>query len=105
MNHATALTIVDKIIANLCSRRGFYQALDIDEDIMEELREDLAGIVSQQWLPIDSAPRDGSCILGYGPYGVEISYYNKQRIEWESHCGTRLLELTHWMPLPEPPKD
>jgi hypothetical protein len=74
-----------------------------------------------EWQPIDTAPKDGTPILAYGP-----EYCGNKNItavlEWYAftprigggmwnavgasgyECECDLQEPTHWMPLPEPPK-
>lgn len=64
------------------------------------------------WLPIETAPKDGTVILVYcGDYQVPFMENmthvarwkdEKWRLYWIfSHVS---LEPTHWMPLPDPPK-
>lgn len=57
-----------------------------------------------EWHPIESAPKDGSWILGSDDSeGVCIVQYLDG--DWyQERDDTPLLELTHWMPLPELPK-
>lgn len=72
-----------------------------------------------EWKPIETAPKDGTEILlleylsedDYGSVDrgcwgfVETSDYNGEKIyDWLSNYG-HIEEPTHWMPLPEPPKD
>lgn len=73
-----------------------------------------------EWKGIESAPRDGKRILLWGP-GVWIGYWDENAAqgdgkddspgwqifrcdmdEWYSFC---MDNPTHWMPLPEPPKE
>lgn len=70
------------------------------------------------WTPIETAPKDGTEILGSSPYGEHsiaawivgfgwVGMCEGQRsIEYQSDFGTEYHTpfLTHWMPLPEPPK-
>lgn len=69
---------------------------------------------SRQWQPIETAPRDGTVILAYASTGemvtVAAATWSQDRLVWElldtgsyaddSDCS---LDLTHWMPLPDPP--
>jgi hypothetical protein len=73
------------------------------------------------WRKIDSAPKDGTPIMGcvyYPEYpGCE---YSPRRIYWASYhpnsrgkecwrdakiCGRKMEAVTHWMPLPPPPNE
>lgn len=75
-----------------------------------------------KWNPIETAPKDGTKILGYGLceytwQSIEesekiifIAYYNSNwGKEWyfdiDNEDGTPIAHLTHWMPLPDPPKE
>lgn len=61
------------------------------------------------WLPIESAPRDGTWVL-LGAVGVPDVWSGKWHYvgpragsRWESLIGRVPFEPTHWQPLPEPP--
>lgn len=71
------------------------------------------------WQPIETAPKDGTPILAvfYEPSLPEL--YSPCTIVWASYhpnskgkecwrtsaiCGNKMERVTHWMPLPEPPK-
>jgi hypothetical protein len=61
----------------------------------------------QSWIPIESAPRDGTEIL-VSEYGtLDIAFWSDQRNKWlgpYDMCGdVEVMEPTHWMPLPTPP--
>lgn len=68
---------------------------------------------SNQWFSIETAPKDGTQILGYDPNHEEAKIYI---LRWESHCGYPACWFeasgevyftwspTHWMPLPKPPE-
>lgn len=67
-----------------------------------------------EWKPIESAPKDGTSVLGYFPAGAKyVARADVSPIFWE-----KAMELwtnpvsghfcfhappTHWMPLPPPP--
>lgn len=63
-----------------------------------------------QWKPIESAPRDGTTILGYWAPAVEMGSSAIDVTCWlgrwtdpddvEAHYN----DPTHWMPLPAPPQ-
>jgi hypothetical protein len=68
----------------------------------------LRGEPQSPWMPIETAPKDGTSILvtmaggGNGPYYV--LYWNDSFFESvESGEGPSIDHLTHWMPLAEPP--
>jgi hypothetical protein len=68
-----------------------------------------------QWYPIETAPKDGTVIIVYGqfPYKVNVQTVFYQTAAWESDefragwtnaSSSWLSDVTHWMPLPPPPK-
>lgn len=68
-----------------------------------------------EWMPIESAPKDGTEILVYCPGGsageVCVSAYLPNTVRGSgfgsihSCCGYEIdVKPSHWMPLPEPPK-
>jgi hypothetical protein len=70
------------------------------------------------WQPIETAPKDGTRILGFNRCddGIAIyrwdvqPYHKKPRPYWQMECCINQRwfsegrQPTHWMPLPEPPK-
>lgn len=68
--------------------------------------------MSDKWQPIETAPKDGTAILGYfgqtagdEPPDMAVIRYDK-KYEWViADLDTEQVdEPTHWMPLPDPPK-
>ena len=73
------------------------------------------GMVPMDWQPIETAPKDGTRILGYGDVGLESTpmaatvvfidpnnYWRCDPNEASEYDYERCT-LTHWMPLPPPP--
>lgn len=66
------------------------------------------------WQPIETAPKDESLILVYGPCEVDgesypaqvgIAFYHKIRDRWiGENNGYVIYTPTHWRPLPPPPQ-
>ena len=69
------------------------------------------------WQPIETAPKDGTEILGFWSYlyegdselttGIQLIEYvpSKTGYNWQSVCESNKEDIfTHWMPLPPPPK-
>ncbi len=56
-----------------------------------------------EWLPIESAPKDGKrVILFVPPYGAGSGHWDET---WHAHFTlNRHAQPTHWMPLPDPPE-
>lgn len=62
------------------------------------------------WLPIETAPKDGTWVLLYHKYARISDWYfdgvtwTNDHIEWrpDDHRSTN---PTHWQPLPAPPED
>lgn len=59
------------------------------------------------WRPIETAPKDGTHILTYREAGfiAVAAFFPHGRSEWCCTDGCHLLNVTHWMPLPEAPTD
>ena len=78
-----------------------------EEALEEEARYLLAnGVTVQEWIPVTERlpEKSGEYLITYcGDYdGVCVLYYEvlKTKGKWR----TRWKEVTHWMPLPTPPK-
>ena len=55
-----------------------------------------------EWQPIESAPKDGTVVFFYVPYGRERRVARADDY-WSGAWW--LVDATHWMPLPPPPTD
>lgn len=61
------------------------------------------------WRPIESAPKDGTHIIGFAGGTITTVYWFQMGKYWSlvqcgSHCEDDEWSPTLWMPLPEPPK-
>lgn len=97
-----------------------YICKRLTSDEIQEAAEEYAEQFKQRgWLPIDSAPKDGTTVLlysnknglgwdvvGYGRYeklGIIEGWISGGFSETPGNLG--LAHPTHWMPLPTPPKN
>ena len=82
-----------------------------NRDLVNLLREAAAAIAlmrGQSWQPIETAPKDGSCILAWWPHWrsrAVIAYWSTQDCWASIDALTWDIPPTHWMPLPNPPTD
>jgi len=65
-----------------------------------------------EWQPIETAPKDGTIIIVRGG----VAYWRERTSHWDGAAGWWTIagfdwpgrpiqwEVTHWMPLPEPPE-
>ena len=59
-----------------------------------------------EWQPIATAPKDGTAILGYFPSGLmKVAQWIDHQNRWAGFGFGFVGTPTHWMPLPEPPKE
>jgi len=79
----------------------------------ERFDSSFAGHVPK-WQPIETAPKDGTAILGAYQFQGETDWYGIVRFikdlpdgpSWvDQFCDDKWMEPTHWMPMPEPPND
>lgn len=60
----------------------------------------------QEWRTVESAPRDGTWILTYHPTAMINQTKRLKQIDgWTGMSAHTERGLTHWQPLPSPPKD
>lgn len=63
------------------------------------------------WQPIETAPKDGTIIFGWEPRASKwkikfmVFVNTKDGGYWTNALTTGAVLPTHWMPLPEPPKE
>lgn len=55
-----------------------------------------------EWLPIETAPKDGEYLVSSHKGAILIAHYRGG--QWfRRSFSMRLSGITHWMPLPSPP--
>ena len=70
---------------------------------VEERRYTCCSCKRPLWQPIETAPKDGTCVLVYSKGRVISAYFLHD--DWlEVLHSYSFNDPTHWMPLPEPPK-
>lgn len=90
---------------------------EFSESVLKDLPRDLSsnhdhylyGIAKKnKWQPIETAPKDGTNILVYSEsIGRMIAWYKFNNYPFGDWVNLRfdIISPTHWMPLPEPPKE
>lgn len=65
--------------------------------------------MTDKWQPIETAPKDGTRVLLHSPdthlYTPVLGTWVETKERWEEWGGYYPCNPTHWMPLPEPPKE
>lgn len=72
-----------------------------------------AELLELRWTPVEERlPEDRSDVLvvayWHERWGVYMGWYAPERAQWSVHIGIgdrNDVAVTHWMPLPEPPKE
>jgi hypothetical protein len=101
---ATQLAELEKVNAEVWSNLEFRKSIRV---ILENANEIVQVLEAANWLPIESAPRDGTNILGCDGEKMTAVYWNYFGY-WElSVCGIYTEDAewhpTHWRPLPAAP--
>lgn len=67
------------------------------------------GVTVQEWIPFDDVkPKDGESVLGITTEGeMEVYQFdaNWQTCLCQYDGNVKVFNITHWMPLPQPPKE
>ena len=85
---------------------GIRRTLGFNVGQIEEALRAVPAVSVPQWISVkDRPPEDNDRVIAFRPYEAEVSAY-RYSVMWGwalktsvSHSG-----ITHWMPLPEPPK-
>ena len=97
--------LVELIFSSLC--RHIDKSCKLAENIADDLISD--GVTVQEWISVDDRlPEEkANCIVYYqhaycdndGYWEIGICFYDGEKFQLNS-----AYKVTHWMPLPEPPK-
>lgn len=64
------------------------------------------GVTVQKWIPVtERLPEDGEVVLVYGTRGGIYTAYANRGGWHKMNSKSHYCNPTHWMPLPEPPKE
>ena len=75
-------------------------------DRLEALEKELAALREQQrWIPVTERLPEGMKPVIVCRSGERVQHGYKDVGDWWKVYGTRVKKVTHWMPLPEPPKE
>ena len=96
---------------SLDRRKLIEQAADAIEELTRE-NESLAKSVNEaseilrrRWIPVTERLPEHGWYLAYGPtIKMEVLHFHSAGEVWSSEWYYNI-EVTHWMPLPEPPKE
>lgn len=73
------------------------------EEVRDIVKKSQDKLNNNGWKPIETAPKEITTIIAYDQYS---DYWKMQIIDYgKNHCSHGCFEPTHWMPLPEPPKE
>ena len=72
-------------------------------EAFDMMKEALEFHQKHQWQPIETAPMDGTNLLVTDGKTTELGWHDEFDEPNDPWCGY-IKRPTHWMPLPEPPK-
>ena len=104
LNRNTDVTVFSRAAAAIRDLSAKYLKSEVDAtNLTGWLAEESA---KNYWRSVKgSLPWQYEKVLTSGEYGIiRIAYLNRER-QWLSANGWDLNDITHWMPLPEPPKE
>ena len=78
-------------------------------DVNPEFENDLDQLINSQWINIkDELPKNDDYVLAADSCAIEIAYYNRYDDIWyaDEFVNSEWIDkITHWQPLPKPPKE
>ena len=118
-NHDECEFACDAYLAGYKAAKDEYKvAIDTYNDVAKQMLEEAvrimspkeqladAGKVMPQWISVkDRLPEYTPMVLAMCTDGYELAYYGRYGQGWTNTLGTEHLNVTHWHPLPAPPKE
>ena len=104
-------TFVDKYLPNFMDAFQKKAEISLQKSLEPsgKVCKFVGGRAEQKWIPVtERLPEDSSgVILCTRSRIVGVGFYDKDTRNWVQHYsgGGICVEVTHWMPLPEPPKE
>lgn len=90
-----------------CMKKAIRNALQEGFEALKEKLVSNTNTVQPEpgWISVkDRLPNDNQRVIVYRPDMSEIDVGDIS-IQWGWNCKRKKTDITHWMPLPEPPKD
>ena len=83
---------------------GTYETLRECKHKIEQQAEEIQRL-QNQWIPVtERLPEHNQLVLIWEGNGVHFGRWHKGINDWLFYSPTWPREITHWMPLPEPPQ-
>ena len=97
--------LVELIFGSLC--KHIHKSCNLAENIADDLIAN--DVTVQQWIPVSERPKEAAeyCVMIEGNEKASSLWYSKCYDGWfdiNDDGYTCSFDVTHWMPLPEPPK-
>ena len=78
---------------------------DFVEDWSKEAADAIEELRKPRWIPVTERLPEHGWYLAYGPsIKMEVLHFHSVEEVWSSERYYNI-EVTHWMPLPQPPKE
>jgi hypothetical protein len=89
-------------LASRLTEMGEYEAVDLIDTVVARLTPAPAE-AGEGWMPIESAPKDGTVVIATDGKAVQESYFSGTAWRASSRQSELWSSPTHWRPLPAPP--
>ena len=99
------------LIKTLRLRAALWEKMYDEDNVLKQAADAIEELSKPRWIPVTEAlPRAGEIVLVYGKRGgIYTAEHNRNArwpgSFWKLNSKNHYCEPTHWMPLPEPPKE